>query len=145
MIFSTAARNDRIEGRASRHSRAGAGTDTLIGDLGIDWLQAAPAQTDIRWRWQRCSVRRRRQRLFRLQHPAQRHQRDTITDFNHIDDTFQLEARSPRNSAGTLNAAFFRAGVKALDANDYIVYNRANELLSYDVDGMPHAPIALPC
>jgi Ca2+-binding RTX toxin-like protein len=72
--------------------------------------------------------------------------RDTITDFSHVDDTFQLEnAIFTRLGAGTytLNAAFFRAGVKALDANDYIVYNRANGLLSYDVDGNgAHAPIA---
>ena len=34
-----------------------------------------------------------------------------------------------------LNPAFFRAGAKALDANDYIVYNKANGVLSYDADG----------
>ena len=42
-----------------------------------------------------------------------------------------------------LNPAFFRAGVKALDANDYIVYNKANGVLSYDADGSgAHAAIA---
>jgi hypothetical protein len=34
-----------------------------------------------------------------------------------------------------LNPAFFRAGVKALDGNDYIVYNRTTGALSYDNDG----------
>ena len=42
-----------------------------------------------------------------------------------------------------LNPAFFRAGTKALDANDYIVYNRADGMLSYDNDGNgSHAAIA---
>ena len=34
-----------------------------------------------------------------------------------------------------LNPAFFRAGAAAADANDYIVYNRATGVLSYDVNG----------
>ena len=38
-------------------------------------------------------------------------------------------------AGGALNAAFFWAGAAALDANDYIVYNRANGSLSYDVNG----------
>ena len=34
-----------------------------------------------------------------------------------------------------LNPAFFRAGAAATDANDFIVYNQATGLLSYDVNG----------
>ena len=52
--------------------------------------------------------------------------RDAITDFSHVDDSFHLDnavfTRLPLSS--TLNANFFRAGPAALDANDYIVYNR---------------------
>jgi Ca2+-binding RTX toxin-like protein len=34
-----------------------------------------------------------------------------------------------------LNPLFFHAGAAAADANDFIVYNQANGLLSYDVNG----------
>jgi serralysin len=60
------------------------------------------------------------------------------TDFSHLDDTFQLEnAIFTRLGAGVhpLSALFFRAGAAALDANDYIVYNKATGALFYDVNG----------
>ena len=43
----------------------------------------------------------------------------------------------PKLGAGVhaLNPAFFRAGPAAHDANDYVVYNRANGYLSYDGNG----------
>ena len=72
--------------------------------------------------------------------------RDILTDFSHVDDTFQLEnAVFTKLGAGVhaLNPAFFRAGVKALDANDYIIYNRTTGIVSYDNDGNgAHAAIA---
>jgi Ca2+-binding RTX toxin-like protein len=64
--------------------------------------------------------------------------RDAITDFSHVDDTFHLEnAIFTKLGAGVhaLNPLFFRAGAVAADANDYIVYNKASGLLSYDADG----------
>ena len=70
----------------------------------------------------------------------------SITDFNHVADTFQLEnAVFTKLGAGVhaLNPAFFRAGVKALDGNDYIIYNRTTGNVSYDNDGNgAHAAIA---
>jgi Ca2+-binding RTX toxin-like protein len=64
--------------------------------------------------------------------------RDMVTDFNHVNDTFQLEnAVFTRLGAGVhaLNPAFFHAGAAAADANDFIVYNQATGVLSYDVNG----------
>ena len=64
--------------------------------------------------------------------------RDAITDFSHVDDTFHLEnAIFTKLGAGVhaLNPLFFRAGAVAADANDYIVYNKASGLLSYDSNG----------
>ena len=64
--------------------------------------------------------------------------RDTITDFNHVADTIQLEnAVFTKLGAGVhaLNAAFLRLGTKALDANDYVIYNKATGGLFYDNDG----------
>jgi Ca2+-binding RTX toxin-like protein len=72
--------------------------------------------------------------------------RDVITDFNHVADTFRLEnAIFTKLGAGVhaLNPLFFHAGTKAADANDYIVYNKADGTLSYDSDGSgSHAAIA---
>ena len=88
---------------------------------------------------QRQADRRRKQRHLRLQHGAQYvDQSRHITDFNHINDTFQLEnAIFTRLGAGVhaLNPAFFRAGAAAADANDYIVYNKATGALFYDDNG----------
>jgi Ca2+-binding RTX toxin-like protein len=64
--------------------------------------------------------------------------RDTITDFNHVADTFFLEnAIFTRLGAGVhaLNPAFFHASAAAADANDFIVYNQATGVLSYDTNG----------
>ena len=42
-----------------------------------------------------------------------------------------------------LNAGFFQVNPAAADANDYIVYNKATGVLSYDNDGNgAHAAIA---
>jgi Ca2+-binding RTX toxin-like protein len=64
--------------------------------------------------------------------------RDIVTDFTHGQDKFWLEnAVMTKLGAGVhaLNTAFFHAGVAAADANDYVVYNKATGLLSYDADG----------
>jgi Ca2+-binding RTX toxin-like protein len=64
--------------------------------------------------------------------------RDIVTDFVHGQDKFWLEnAVMAKLGAGVhaLSAAFFHAGPAAADANDYIVYNRATGVLSYDADG----------
>jgi hypothetical protein len=147
-IFDGGNGNDRIEGRAgSDILSGGAGADTLIGDLGIDWLVGgAGADRLFGGGGNDALSGGAGNDSFVFNTPLGATNRDTITDFNHVDDTLQLEnAIFTRLGAGThtFNAAFFRAGVKALDANDYIIYNRANGLLSYDVDGNgAHAPIA---
>jgi Ca2+-binding RTX toxin-like protein len=63
--------------------------------------------------------------------------RDTIVDFNHIADAFRMENAvfTELGAPGLLNPAFFRAGAAALDANDFIVYNQATGILSYDSNG----------
>ena len=66
--------------------------------------------------------------------------RDTVRDFSHVDDTFRLENAIFTKLGGgagahQMNPAFFRAGAAAADANDYIVYNRATGVLSYDANG----------
>jgi Ca2+-binding RTX toxin-like protein len=62
---------------------------------------------------------------------------DTITDFNVFNDTIQLENAvfTALTATGTLAAARFRIGTKALDANDNIIYNSATGALIYDANG----------
>ena len=63
--------------------------------------------------------------------------RDIVSDFSHVDDTFYLENAvfAKLTALGGLNPAYFRAGAVALDTNDYIVYNQTNGVLAYDSNG----------
>ena len=62
---------------------------------------------------------------------------DTITDYNVANDTIQLENSvfTSLTNVGTLAVNQFRVGAKALDANDYVIYNKTTGMLSYDSDG----------
>ncbi|MBK8577240.1 MAG: calcium-binding protein [Candidatus Accumulibacter sp.] len=74
--------------------------------------------------------------------------RDTITDFNVVDDTIQLENAifTTLATLGTLAAGSFRAGAgftSAADANDYLIYNTTTGNLYYDADGSGAASTAV--
>ena len=62
---------------------------------------------------------------------------DSITDYNVVNDTIQLENSvfTSLTTTGTLLASQFRIGTKALDANDFIIYNKTAGTLLYDIDG----------
>ena len=62
---------------------------------------------------------------------------DTITDYNVLNDTIQLENSvfTVLTTTGTLASSQFKTGTKALDANDFIIYNKASGALLYDADG----------
>lgn len=65
---------------------------------------------------------------------------DTIQDFSVVDDTLQLENAvfTALSKTGTLAAASLRMGAgatKALDADDYLIYNSTTGNLYYDADG----------
>ncbi|MBM1172057.1 polysaccharide lyase family 7 protein [Microvirga arabica] len=70
---------------------------------------------------------------------------DYITDFNVPDDSIRLENSifTKLGSTGTLSASSFVVGEKALDSNDYIVYNANTGALSYDADGSGAAAAVL--
>ena len=65
--------------------------------------------------------------------------KDTIKDFNVVDDTISLENAifAKLTATGLLNSANFVSTTdgKAKDSNDYIVYNKNNGQLFYDADG----------
>ena len=60
----------------------------------------------------------------------------TITDFSVVDDTIQLDHSifTKLTAIGNLNGANFKIGAPT-DNNDYITYNSANGIISYDADG----------
>ena len=65
--------------------------------------------------------------------------RDTITDFNVVNDTIRLENAIFNKLVGanntTLSAAQFFKGTAAHDLDDRIIYNSATGALFYDADG----------
>lgn len=67
---------------------------------------------------------------------------DTITDFKVKDDVFYLDdavfkklGKGSLDRPSQLNKNFFTVGTKAKDKNDYLVYDKASGVLSYDADG----------
>lgn len=99
----------------------GAGNDRLDGGLGNDTLRG-DAGADA----------------FAFEDTPAAANSDDVLDFNRAQrDTIQLASWifDELGDAGRLNAQFFRAGAAALDANDYVIYNRATGVLSYDADG----------
>jgi serralysin len=133
MFFALASGNDFLIGRGGNDVlRGNDGNDRLEGDAGIDTLIGGPGNDIF---------------IFNTA-PNASTNRDTL-DFANVannNDSFLLEnAIFTKLGAGVhaLNPAFFRASTHALDTNDYIVYNRAAGLLSYDDDGSgAHAAIA---
>jgi Ca2+-binding RTX toxin-like protein len=115
--------NDRLTGNAGSDRLIGdAGNDRLFGGVGSDKLTGG-ANADAF--------------VFNTALNAATN-RDVVTDFSHVDDIFWLEnAIFTKLGAGVhgLSPLFFRAGAAALDGNDYIVYNQATGLLSYDSNG----------
>ncbi|MEF8756312.1 MAG: Ig-like domain-containing protein [Accumulibacter sp.] len=66
--------------------------------------------------------------------------RDTISDFNVLDDTIELENAifTALLSPGTLAAGSFRSGAgltTAADADDYLIYDSTSGALYYDANG----------
>ena len=58
---------------------------------------------------------------------------DTITDFTSGDDVLELSTSIFKKLVGTLSASNLVNGTKALDSDDYLVFN--NNTLYYDADG----------
>ena len=113
--------NDTLIGSTGNDTLSGGnGNDKLIGGIGIDTLTGG-ANNDI----------------FVFNAPRSAANRDVITDFNHVADTFHIEnAVFTHLGAGVhaLASSMLRLGTKALDGNDFLIYNKATGVLSYDHD-----------
>ena len=67
---------------------------------------------------------------------------DRIRDYNVKDDLIALDnaifkklGKGSETKPGKLNKNFFITGDHAVDANDYVFYNKKNGILYYDADG----------
>ncbi|PXX09490.1 Ca2+-binding RTX toxin-like protein [Nitrosomonas ureae] len=62
---------------------------------------------------------------------------DSITDFNVVNDTIQLENAvfTALTTPGTLAAGQFRVGTQAQDNNDFVIYNNVTGALLFDANG----------
>ena len=102
---------------AANQLNGGAGNDTLDGGTGTNSLTGG-AGSDI----------------FKF---TTKGHIDTITDFNVVNDTIQLENAvfTALATTGTLAASQFKIGTQALDADDFIIYNNVTGALLYDANG----------
>ncbi len=107
------------------------GNDTLIGGSGSDWLYGGLGNDILTGGLGADTfVFDTSLNLF--------NNRDTINDFNVIDDTIGLENAiftALGATTGTLSAAAFRIGSSAGDADDRIIYNPTHGALFYDSNG----------
>ena len=103
--------------------KGGEGNDTLYGGLGNDTLYGGAGSDKF---------------VFNTTLNASKN-KDTIKDFNVLDDTIELENAifEKLTATGLLNFDNFVSTTdgKAKDSNDYIVYNKNNGQLFYDADG----------
>lgn len=102
---------------AANQLNGGAGNDTLDGSLSANRLTGGTGNDVFK---------------FTSMGPV-----DVIVDYNVANDTIQLENSvfSALTAVGALPASQFRIGAQALDANDHILYNKANGALIYDANG----------
>lgn len=104
--------NDTLNGASGNDTiNGGVGLDTLTGGLGNDIFQFNNTPNAVT-------------------------NRDTITDFNVVNDVFHLENTYFTGLAvGTLTAAAFHVGSAAAAADDRIIYNSATGALIFDSNG----------
>lgn len=116
--------NDKLlGGGGSDKLYGGAGNDIINGGLGNDLLSGSTGSDKF---------------IFNTT-PNTSTNRDTITDFSTVYDQLQLENAvfTKLTQVGELAPGNFRANTagKALDGNDFIVYETDTGKLFYDVDG----------
>jgi Ca2+-binding RTX toxin-like protein len=113
--------SDRLLGESGADNlRGGADADTLSGGLGADQLQG-DAGADV----------------FLFNTVLGSTQRDTITDFDFIQDLIKLDDAIFTGflRLGRIGEGQLRYGVAAQDSNDRIIYDASEGVVAYDRDG----------
>jgi serralysin len=114
--------DDRLIGNTAANSLSGRdGHDTLYGMTGNDALYGGTGNDTF---------------VFSTTLSASSNV-DKLPDFVAADDTMTLVGSifSSLTYKGALSSGHFRSGTAAQDANDFIIYNKANGSLYYDADG----------
>ncbi|MEE1657661.1 calcium-binding protein [Microvirga sp. CF3062] len=124
---------DWLYGEAGKDRLYGeAGHDRLFGGADNDWLHGGSGRDAFAFNTKLGTSKTDRKVNF-----------DKISDFNVRDDAIWLENKffTKLGKKGTeanpaqLNKNLFKAGDKAQDSNDYVIYNKKTGVLSYDADG----------
>ncbi len=118
--------NTIIGNRGNNTVKAGAGDDAVDGGYGNDSLSGGAGDDKFIFSSKLGSDKTDRKVNF-----------DKITDFTSKDDTIELDNKifKKLGKAGDLKSSFFTVGTEAKDKNDYLIYNKATGVLSYDADG----------
>jgi len=114
--------NNTLTGNGSANTlNGGSGDDILKGGLGNDTLTGGTGADTF---------------IFNTRLNASSN-KDTITDFSHVDDTIQLSksVMTALGAIGTLSANDFKLSTQTLDSSDRIIYNQTSGALFYDADG----------
>ncbi|MBQ0820841.1 Ig-like domain-containing protein [Microvirga sp. HBU67558] len=119
--------HDRVYGDSGRDTvYGGTGNDTVSGGAGNDTLYGNAGRDVFVFDT----------RLNRSSNV------DTIKDFNVANDSLWLDnavftklGSGTLTKPGALSSGFFVVGSRALDGDDYLIYDRATGVLSYDADG----------
>lgn len=124
--------SDTLRGGTGNDSlRGGSGNDTLRGDAGYDTLYADAGKDLL------IGGTEADEFVLKLNNSGLA-DRDTIQDFSRAQgDKIALQHISGAKFDDSNIAENFRSGsnVKALDANDFVLYNTTTGILSYDPDG----------
>lgn len=113
--------NDTLNGNGGADVlNGGAGDDRLVGGAALDNLTGGAGRDVF---------------VFNFKSKADR---DIISDFNHADDTIQLSKAAFKAFGAKIDGGEFFKGTKAHDANDHLIYNKANGAIYYDDDGTGH-------
>lgn len=123
--------NDSLMGGdGNDHLSGGNGNDTLVGGKGSDLLDGGAGNDSLSGGSGLD--------LFRFDASLSATANvDRITGFDAEDDAFQLDDAvfAGIGAVGPLTADAFRAGTKALDAGDRVIYDSATGQVFYDADG----------
>jgi len=109
--------NSLIGNAANNILNGGSGNDTLDGQIGNNVLTGGTGND-----------------IFKF---TTKGHVDIITDYNVANDTIQLENAvfTSLTTTGIIPVSQFKIGTTALDANDFIIYNKTAGTLLYDSDG----------
>lgn len=131
--------DNEITGNASANNLSGmagddhifglGGNDKIFGGDGDDWLHGGTGVNQLTGGGGRD--------YFVFDTLTASADKDRVMDFTVADDTivFDNAVFLGLGQDGQLNSDFFTVGKTALDANDRLIYNDANGVLSYDADG----------